>query len=253
MQQPEPPRRLSTELVQLDHGLKQIERARHPGLQRASDSLPVLEAFQMFLDAERRKARARLVTLFVAALATLLLIGAGAIFLVLKTSGDLQGRVDRFALASQNLSREVAAAQEKAHSTIGAFESQLETIQKELADGLAEAIRLSETNAPIELPPAYHEAMAAMQTQLAEMRTANASLATALKDVTNQWAEALASTPEEPLVTQTGSEPLPLPEPVMPPLPQNAAVTDVNNSITLLISPPGDATPVKWRLPAIRE
>ncbi len=74
-----PPKTVKAQLVRLDDNLKQLERAQFSGIQRAPGSLPVLEAFQLFLEQERRIARRRLLT--VAGLALLLILtslaGAG--------------------------------------------------------------------------------------------------------------------------------------------------------------------------------
>ncbi len=69
-----PPKTVRTELVRLDDSLKKIERTQIAGIQRAPGSLPVLEAFQQFLEQERRIARRRL--LVVTLLAVVLILGA---------------------------------------------------------------------------------------------------------------------------------------------------------------------------------
>jgi hypothetical protein len=257
MQQAEPPQRLSSELEQLDHGLKRIQRTQHPGLQRAPDSLPVLEAFQGFLEAERRKARARLVTLFVTALLMLLVVASGAVALILRTSGDLQGRVDKYVATSVTLASDVAEAREKSSHAILGFENKLANVQQELEVGLAEAIRLSEANdVPLELPAAYHEAMAELKAELRQMRETNTDLAGALQSATNEWelaatAASLAYTPVRPVHAALTDLPdaLPLDDTGN----RNVPPPSGTRSMTLFISPPGDASSVKWRLPAIQE
>ena len=47
-----PPKMVKAQLVRLDDSLKQIERRQVAGIQRAPGSLPVLEAFQTFLENE---------------------------------------------------------------------------------------------------------------------------------------------------------------------------------------------------------
>ena len=74
-----PPKTVKAQLVRLDDNLKQIERKQFAGIQRAPGSLPVLEAFQIFLENERKVAqrRLRLVTGFAigAILAVMLFAG----------------------------------------------------------------------------------------------------------------------------------------------------------------------------------
>ncbi len=55
-----PPKTVKAQLVRLDDSLKQIERTQVAGIQRAPGSLPVLEAFQQFLENERRAARRKM-------------------------------------------------------------------------------------------------------------------------------------------------------------------------------------------------
>ena len=54
-----PPKALKSPLVHLDHNRKEIETSQFAGIQRAPGSLPVIEAFQGFLDKERKIARRR--------------------------------------------------------------------------------------------------------------------------------------------------------------------------------------------------
>jgi len=78
-----PPKMVKAQLVRLDDSLKQIERRQVAGIQRAPGSLPVLEAFQAFLENEQRKARRRMLS--VTAFAVLLLCAvAGAGFLLVR-------------------------------------------------------------------------------------------------------------------------------------------------------------------------
>jgi len=72
-----PPKTLKTQLVHLDHNLKVAERTRFPGIQRAPGSLPVLEAFQDFLDKERNKSRKKLLTVTILSIVVMLLLTLG--------------------------------------------------------------------------------------------------------------------------------------------------------------------------------
>lgn len=78
-----PPKMVKAQLVRLDDSLKQIERRQVAGIQRAPGSLPVLEAFQAFLENEQRKARRRM--LMVTAFAVVLLcVASGAGFMLVR-------------------------------------------------------------------------------------------------------------------------------------------------------------------------
>jgi hypothetical protein len=82
-----PPKMVKAQLVRLDDSLKQIERRQVAGIQRAPGSLPVLEAFQVFLENEQRKARRRM--LMVMTIAFLIIVGAAtAGYLLVKSRLD---------------------------------------------------------------------------------------------------------------------------------------------------------------------
>lgn len=57
--QEQPPKVVKQQLIRLDDNLKRIERSQISGIQRAPGSLPVLEAFQKFLETERQKTQKR--------------------------------------------------------------------------------------------------------------------------------------------------------------------------------------------------
>ncbi|HAS82848.1 MAG TPA: hypothetical protein DCS43_09310 [Verrucomicrobia bacterium] len=90
-----PPKSVKEQLVRLDDNLKQIERKQVSGIQRAPGSLPVLEAFQAFLEAERRQARRRLMGVTVCSLAVIIVfagVGTALIYRQTQKQGaDLAG------------------------------------------------------------------------------------------------------------------------------------------------------------------
>jgi hypothetical protein len=108
-----PPKMVKAQLVRLDDNLKQIERRQVAGIQRAPGSLPVLEAFQAFLENEQRKARRRM--LAVTAFAALLLcaVAGGGFVLVQqqlrRAAVDVAAvgtRTDAIAATIENLKRD---------------------------------------------------------------------------------------------------------------------------------------------------
>jgi len=77
-----PPKMVKAQLVRLDDNLKQIERRQVAGIQRAPGSLPVLEAFQAFLENEQRKARRRMLAVTTVSLLLLCAASGGGFLLV---------------------------------------------------------------------------------------------------------------------------------------------------------------------------
>ena len=77
-----PPKTVKAQLVRLDDNLKRIERTQFAGIQRAPGSLPVLEAFQLVLENERRIAQRRLgIVTAIALLAILLSVVASGLYI----------------------------------------------------------------------------------------------------------------------------------------------------------------------------
>lgn len=77
-----PPKMVKAQLVRLDDNLKQIERRQVAGIQRAPGSLPVLEAFQAYLENEQRKARRRILAVTAFAVLLLCVVAGGGFVLV---------------------------------------------------------------------------------------------------------------------------------------------------------------------------
>jgi len=128
-----PPKNLKSKLTHLDHSLKDIERKQYPGIQRAPGSLPVLEAFQEFLDKERVKAEKRLrmvSTIFM--LLMLALIAGGGILIYLQTS--------RSAASYEKLSRQTQQLQAATNRTAAVISG----LAKQLESGRAEKEKLKE-------------------------------------------------------------------------------------------------------------
>jgi len=118
-----PPKTLKTQLVHLDNNLKQIERKRFAGIQRAPGSLPVLEAFQEFLDKESQKAKKRLMQatlLFTAIIIAAVAAGGTFIYLQAKRSA-----ADYSALAAKT--GELESANKASSASISELEALLNT------------------------------------------------------------------------------------------------------------------------------
>lgn len=93
-----PPKTVKAQLVRLDDNLRRLERAEFAGVQRAPGSMPVLEAFQLFLENERKRTQRRM-----------LLITAGAVFaIVISLIGS--GLYIRHALRNANTRTDALAS-----------------------------------------------------------------------------------------------------------------------------------------------
>ena len=92
-----PPKTVKAQLVRLDDNLKQIERTQFAGIQRAPGSLPVLEAFQLFLENERKIAQQRLLMVTAIAIIAILVSVASAGLYIRHTLRNADARTDSLA------------------------------------------------------------------------------------------------------------------------------------------------------------
>jgi len=242
-----PPKTLKTQLVRLDHNLKQIERSHYAGIQRAPGSLPVLEAFQEFLDNERRVARRRLVGLTLFFLLILLMAGGGGVALV-----TIQ--MKRMAVDYDNVVAKTDALQSAETSTLAsltALESRIEVNDQLLTKQNEE--RLS-THQDVEARMEAERArIAEMESILENLATENTALKTDLDRVMQKWPSVTQQLQElaefdskkRPRGKKEKAESVALKRPdEEPPPPQ---------TLSLTIVPPGDSLGMRWRLPTIQE
>lgn len=104
-----PPKTVKAQLVRLDDNLKRIERTQFAGIQRAPGSLPVLEAFQLFLENERRIAQRRLgIVTAIALLAILLSVVASGLY-IRSTLRTADARTDEVARTTEEIGQSLGA------------------------------------------------------------------------------------------------------------------------------------------------
>jgi septal ring factor EnvC (AmiA/AmiB activator) len=255
MEQSPPPKRLKNQLVHLDHNLKQIERQQYAGIQRADNALPVLEAFQRFLDNERARMRRRLVTV---SAALLLVVGLGAAAGLVAVQ-MLAQRVARGEAASTERVRGLAAT---VAASTSASEGALQAIEDELAHTrralLAEQAMLGSSQSNIAATVAgYQASIEALQALATKLRRDNSTLQVQLEEMGTRWPEVtnLVAELRSRLPDGHGAERSPTREASVGPgvthpvLPQPAAVA--GPTISLAIVPQGQTHPIRWQLPSI--
>jgi hypothetical protein len=104
-----PPKIVKAQLVRLDDNLKQIERTQFAGIQRAPGSLPVLEAFQQFLENERRIARRRLLVVTAVCLIAIVLTVAASGLYIHYTLRQAHDRTDALARTAGEMEQTLAS------------------------------------------------------------------------------------------------------------------------------------------------
>ncbi len=269
-----PPKTLKNQLVRLDDNLKQIERKQFAGIQRAPGSLPVLEAFQEFLDNERRKARRRMVALTAVFVAIFILAGAGtatAVYLQMKRM-----RVDYNAVSARtaDLESKLAEEQQTTQSSLTAIEARLGEASKtgkDLHDEL-----LAAHSGVADQVKADSARMAEMQAVLDRLADENGALKEDLDRVMKDWPSvtrqvaelttgqpapkpergAVKPEPKTPDVAEASAEKASR-DVAVPVVPVVAAAPPVKEAeptvFALTLVPPGEKHGIRWRLPAIRE
>jgi len=108
-----PPKTVKAQLVRLDDNLKRIERTQFAGIQRAPGSLPVLEAFQMFLENERRIARRRLLVVTAAAMAAILIMATAAGLYIHHALRNAGARTDELATTTAGIEESLGSLSQR--------------------------------------------------------------------------------------------------------------------------------------------
>ena len=233
-------------------------------LRRNAESLPVLAAFQEFLDVERRRTRSRMLAL-ASLFLIVLLVGGGAAALVgysyyLKTS-------DQAAAMQDSLERLRARVEDDQGGALSAlsslqartkimeqtFDSQMATFEVE-QNGLSALLAGMNTNLA-----GLHGTIARLQNENARLHNQVEMNAVDWQAVTNRVEEILAllaqAPPLAPPVTPRTPEPVAAGRPPSPVPESPRAATPRRDSMVLAILPVGKTRAVDWRvpLPAIQE
>lgn len=260
----QPPQTLKTELVHLDHNLKQIERTHHAGIQRAPGSLPVLEAFQEFLETERRKAKRKMLAL--TALFSVLLIaaasgGTAAVIWQMKRNA-----VDYDAVSQKTATLETQLAENRKaiHASLADLDTRVEEDAQKLK---TRQTSLQTAQADMtERIAARDKDLNALQEKLDHLASENALLKKDLTRVMQTWpsltqrVEALtpllsAKPAQKRVESKSGatSKTTPMQATDTSPSIVASSAAAPASALTLKITPPGDAVGIRWRLPLIQE
>ena len=256
-----PPKKLKSEIVHLNQSLHHIERQQHAGIQRAPDSLPVLEAFQEYLARERKRANRRVAAMVVLFALILVAIGTVSIGVVLLLSRDMSNQAMAFTQRTGVLENQLGDLVDTTDESLGGIQERLAALQSGLTTAQQEQLdqQAASGSAASNLTSridGYSLSLAALNEELAALRAHNANVQTRLSSITNELAEVAArpiafpptparlggATVVEPAGMATNGALRLVP---MGTTPQHLPV----ETITLPIVPPGESTPVKWRIP----
>lgn len=245
-----PPKSVNVQIVRLDDSLKRIERSQFAGIQRAPGSLPVLEAFQLFLENERIKARRRIVLLSVCSVLIVMIAATGGVVLV---HAEMRKAADEL--------RRVSSRTDELETIIAGAEKQ------NITDMTAIETKFSEESRRI---VAQYDAMLTEQTTLADQIKSRGDILESLQqrlellESGNEFEKSrLNSQPAQMDSTETAvfasapPSPLPATHPDATPK-QTESLTSTNANVSvvehpaallLTIIPEGQTEGIRWQLP----
>jgi len=255
-----PPKALKTQLVHLDQNLKDIERSKFAGIQRAPGSLPVLEAFQGFLDKERKIARKRLMIVTTLSIFLLLLIsGAGAAFIYMQ--------MKHMAVDYTAVTAKTNAIESQLNTKDKATQSQMGALEEYLKNNAANHTQLLTAHSNVVTQTTQdRKQITEMQASLANLATENKALKAQIDNIVKDWqtinqrsevgdrraSESVAERLHLDSKPQARTKPIdqsPAPSPQSPaPSPQN-----LTSSIELTIVPTNQKHGIRWRLPLLSQ
>jgi len=249
------PEEHENEIVHLDQNLRQIQERKFGEIQRTPDSLPVLEAFQEFLDAERRRARKRMLILTgVFAVFLVAVVGGGVVAVRRTFSGverdfdSLKDKADAFAERTSENNKATKAALGRLHTKLSDMRSSFATEQG--------SIVASQSNVETKVTE-YEEQVTELQQMLDGIESENASMKTELADMSAKWPAiseeidalrtALTSRDRRPLPHVESKPSSPFPASTE----QLVAALGQPATVMLTVVPPGDDHGIRWRLPLV--
>jgi len=228
LQHPDEPDFLSGSLMLMESDDAAL-RLRDPyGLEGTPESLPVLRAFQQFLEGERRHTRNRMLFLTMFFAAVLIAVVAGGVFIATVFMGQIRGDVD-------GLHSDISDIRGRTEKTEGATAALLSGLEEEAAK-LREGIRkdregLSGISDTLDARLAgYSSALQGLEGIMETLRLENATLKGEMGEMRRMWREAPPS-PAPPGIATTMSGPI-LPE-----------------TLTMSITPRGTERTYQWRIP----
>jgi methyl-accepting chemotaxis protein len=207
---------------------------------RVSDSLPVLKAFQDFLDTERRHTQVRIVSLSGVFLVLLLCLAAGAFFIGWVFFDRIQQDFSRVQHGLSALRAEAGRVQSVTEVKL----SELSQQARLLADQVADQTNLPAAREALDLGISnYISQVVDVQSAIGQLSEENTMLREELGELRAGWPTLTASveamaheidrlrTPSNTAAAAAGTAP------------------SLDHSIEIAITPPGATRAVPWRLP----
>lgn len=265
-----PPKTVKAQLVRLDDSLKRIERTQVAGIQRAPGSLPVLEAFQLFLESERKSSRQRIMMLTVVAMVIMLAAAATGVVLVRTQLHKSAADVHRISARTAELEAAVAGVEQKNADEFSALETRFRDESHRIIEQYTALLKEQTTSGAEE--NGRRVSLETIQERLDRLEAENALLKTRLATlptapISDTTVSAIAPAPPveipatdaPPASASASIVPTPALEPGIVPTPPDTAsatttperVTVIEHPTTLLMTviPDGQTQGIRWQLP----
>lgn len=226
-------------------------------LARAGDPLSVLEQLRKYLEAERRRARNRMLLMgfvFITVMAVACVAGYFAIeHFRRQVSADLgrlgleQAAARREQTAARQEQAEARKALATAGSVIGSLASRTEILRNEMDD--ANHVHSASREAMDAQLARQLESLQALRKLLSDVQTENSSLAEKYRNLNNNWhsfTNEINATIARSSASAVASGAMPTAEITFA---ETARAPRDEDSISLLIVPAGHERPIPWRLP----
>ena len=253
-----PPKTLKTQLVRLDHGLKQIERKQFAGIQRAPGSLPVLEAFQEFLDNERKRSKRRMVALCTFFVLLLLVTAGAGMGVIYWQMQRVASDYDTVKTQTAEIDAKRVAEDEVTRRLLATLESRLGADSQRIIERHGELLAAHTTTA--QQVTQDGESLAAMMAVLDKLAGENEVLKEGLERIAKEQAaisqarrtQAESRMLEDARISASrGHAANAIERPAVEPR-TRSKVTDPS-TLSLTIVPLGELNGIRWRLPVIPE
>ncbi len=234
-----PPKTVKAQLVRLDDSLKQIERTQVAGIQRAPGSLPVLEAFQMFLEHERQKARRKMLAVTALAVISILIATLSGFFLVRSQMQDTSSDLQHISSRTDALAAAMAEAERRGAEELQVLESRFLDESRRIIEQYS-ALLVEQQNAEKGGPEQHAAQLETIEERLNRLEAENDHLKSQFTMIDTAVPRTEQTFPPSDAPERTGVVNIPV---------TRTAMADPVPELILTLIPDGQQHGIRWMLP----
>jgi hypothetical protein len=212
-------------------------------LRAGTDNLPVLEAFQQFLDVERRRTRNRILMLSALFFIVLLLVAGAFVFVGLTVLQQMSGEMTRLESELTQVHADARLAQEETGRRVTQLADEERALRRDVD---SQAAALDTTRQDVQsLTERYASGIQDIQTVLGMLDLENAMLRETIETMNTQWSSLSGRVAR---ISMPVDSPPPDREADVASRPDTAPAPPPA-SIPMLLMPPGAERAVSWLVP----